>query len=140
MALQYNFYEEILDNEKTWIINLEYNLLNVYYLPELKNFYDKKIQKLNKEYELTQNKLIKSIYSCLKNIVDKIDEFIEQNEKGNSVNLNELKNLFFINVLNNNFVQDKIDIPVKEDNVKSIYELRNKINSEELDDDFYYSN
>ena len=76
-------------------------------------------------------------------MVEKLDFIESEYKKGKRININELKNYFLINRLNNN-----IDIPPelrkeKEDK-KNIYELRNKVVNEDLedytDDDFYYEN
>ncbi len=149
MALKLDFYKEIIEKEKMWLANLESNLLNVYYLPELRDFYIDKYQKLNDEVNLTGNALIKTILGTLRNIILKLNYFIEQYQIGNEVNLNELKNLFLLNILNNDFQEVKKD-ESKNNNLEKIvshksnlYELRQKVINEGsedfLDDDFYYN-
>ena len=144
MALTQDFYKEILEKEKTWIINLQYNLLNIYYLPELRNFYQEKQNRLIYESDLTQNVLIKSISFTIDKLMDKIDEYLKLNEEGKDVNLQELKNYFLISVLNNDFYYVKKDrLEEINDSKHNLYELRQKVineNSEDyLDDDFFYT-
>ena len=88
--------------------------------------------------------LIKSISFTLDKMIDKLDEFIVEYQKGNEVNLKELNNLFLISMLNNDVYyvkKDKLDEINK--NKKSLYELRQSIINEEsedyLDDDFFYT-
>ena len=145
MALNKNFYEEIYDRELMWIDMIDSNLLNVYYLTELKNFYLEKQQRLNYEFELTGNSFMKSVSYIINNIVVKLDFLINEDKKEKIINLNELKNLFLINVMNNNIPilkNEKID--KIEENKKDLYELRKKVTGDGaedyLDDDFYYDN
>ena len=140
MALNIDFYNDIYVKEKVWITNLEYNLLNVYYLPELKIFYEEKNNILKEEYNKTQNEILKGFIIAISNIIGRIDYFIKIEKEGNLVNLYELNDLFIINRLNNDISytkQNKI-----ENHKKSLYELRKKVineSSEEyIDDDFYY--
>lgn len=144
MALTRDFYKEILDQEKTWITNLQYNLLNIYYLPELKNFYQEKLSKLIYESDLTDNMLIRSISFTINKLIDKIDEYISLNEEGKDVNLNELRDYFLISVLNNDVYYVKKDrLEEINDSKKNLYKLRQRVINEGaedyLDDDFYYS-
>lgn len=136
MVLQYDFYQEIIDKEKTWIINLDYNLLNIYYLPELKNFYEEKLNRLNYECSVRPNKLIKAIANCIENMVYKLDYFINENDAGRDINIKDLRNFFILNILQNSIVEN--EEATKKEPENSIYNLRNKIETEELDDDFYY--
>lgn len=140
MALKQNFYDEIYDKEQMWINMINSNLLNIYYLPELRDFYVGKQERLNYEYELTGNDLIRSISYSLNNIVVKLDYFIDEDKKGNIINLKELLDLFLTNKLNNNV--SYVNSNVSQNN-KNLYELRNKVINEGsedyLDDDFYYN-
>ena len=143
MALTQDFYKDILEKEKSWIINLQYNLLNIYYLPELKNFYQEKQNRLIYEGDLTGNMLIRTISFTLDKLMDKIDEFIKLNEEGKDIDLQELKNYFLISVLNNDVYYIKKDrLEEINDNKNNLYELRQKVINEGsedyLDDDFYY--
>lgn len=141
MALKQNFYEEIYDEERNWIELLDSNLINVYYLPVLKQFYYERQVRLSYEYELTLNPIIKSMSNLLNNIIVKIDYIIEEDQKGIPVNIVELKNYFLINQLNNNIISNE-QRPIQE-NI-GIYALRKKSDSKGLedytDDDFYYEN
>ena len=143
MALKNDFYEEIYKEEKNWIEMIDSKLLNVYYLSELRKFYYERQVIVSYEYNLTLNPIMKSIWTILNNMVSKLD-FIEiEYKKGKRINISELKNYFLINRLSNN-----IDIPLElkkdNENKRNIYELRNKVVSEDLedytDDDFYYEN
>lgn len=144
MALTQDFYKDILEKEKSWIINLQYNLLNIYYLPELKNFYQEKQNRLIYEGDLTGNMLIRTISFTLDKLMDKIDEFIKLNEEGKDIDLQELKNYFLISVLNNDVYYIKKDrLEEISDNKHDLYELRQKVINEGsedyLDDDFFYT-
>lgn len=145
MALTQDFYKEILEKEKNWIHNLQYKLLNAYYLPELKQFYQERQSRLNYESDLTGNVLIKSISFTLDRLIDKLDYFMQENQQGKDIKLEELSDYFLTSVLNNSFSyvnQNKLDT-IKE-NKKNLYELRQQVLSEGkedyLDDDFYYDN
>ena len=143
MALTQDFYKDILEKEKSWITNLQYNLLNIYYLPELKNFYQEKQNRLIYEGDLTGNMLIRTISFTLDKLMDKIDEFIKLNEEGKDIDLQELKNYFLISVLNNDVYYIKKDrLEEISNNKHDLYELRQKVINEGsedyLDDDFYY--
>ena len=145
MALTQDFYKDILEKEKTWITNLQYNLLNIYYLPELKNFYQEKQNRLIYEGDLTNNMLIRSISFTINKLMDKIDEFIKLNEEGKDIDLQELKNYFLISVLNNDVYYIKKDrLEEISNNKHDLYELRQKLEYKDLedyiDDDFYYEN
>lgn len=143
MALKSNFYDEIYKEETNWIEMLDSKLLNVYYLSELRKFYYERQVIVSYEYKLTLNPIMKSIWTVLNNMVEKLDFIENEYKNGKRININELKNYFLINKLNNN-----IDVPLelrKENgNKKNIYELRNKVVNENLedyvDDDFYYEN
>lgn len=143
MALENNFYDKIYKEEINWIEMLDAKLLNVYYLSELRKFYYERQVIVSYEYNLTLNPIMKSIWTVLNNMVEKLDFIESEYKKGKRININELKNYFLINRLNNN-----IDIPPElrkvSENKKNIYELRNKIVNEDLedyiDDDFYYEN
>lgn len=144
MALTQDFYKDILEKEKSWIINLQYNLLNIYYLPELRNFYQEKQNRLEYEGDLTNNMLIRSISFTINKLIDKIDEYIKQNEEGKEVNLQELRNYFLISVLNNEIYYIKKDrLEEINDSKHNLYELRQKVINEGsedyLDDDFFYN-
>ena len=137
MVLQYDFYQEIIDKEKTWLINLDYNLLNIYYLPELKSFYQEKLDRLNYECTVKPNKLIKAIAGCIENMVYKLDYFLNENDAGRDINIKELSNFFILNLLQNSICEN--DEIIKKQPENSIYILWNKIETEDLDDDFYYN-
>ena len=138
MSLTKKIYEEIIEKETTWIGMINENLLNIFYLPELKKFYSEKKYRFDYEFQLTENDIIKSISHTLNRIIQKIDYIIEQDKIGNSVKLTELSNLFLINKLTNNVPLKKKKIEKINENKKNLYELRNKVINEELDDDFYY--
>lgn len=145
MALTQNFYKEIFDKEKVWMTNLNQNLLNIYYLPELKTFYVEKKETLNHEFKLTGNELIRSYLNALNNIITKIDYFITEGKNEASIDIKELNNLFLLNIITNNvsYVSNQ-NLNRIEEEKKSLYELRNKVINEGaedyLDDDFYYDN
>ena len=144
MALTQDFYKDILEKEKSWIINLQYNLLNIYYLPELKNFYQEKQNRLVYEADLTNNMLIRGISFTINKLIDKIDEFIKLSEEGKDIDLKELRNYFLISVLNNDVYYVKKDrLEEINDSKNNLYELRQKVINEGsedyLDDDFFYT-
>jgi hypothetical protein len=53
--------------------------------------------------------LIRGISFTINKLIDKIDEYIELNQMGQNVNLQELKNYFLISVLNNDIYYVKKD-------------------------------
>lgn len=138
MTLNKNFYKEIYDKEKMWMYMIDSNLMNVYYLTELKKFYLEKKQHLKDEV-LIDNGLIKKI----DNIILKLDYIQKEDEMGYIINLIQLKDLFLINRLDNNISTFKTSKLEKvEQNKRFLYDLRNKVTSEGnedyIDDDFYY--
>lgn len=140
MALNEKFYLSIYNKEKVWGDMLNKNLLNIYYLPELKQFYSEIQKKLDYEVNLTGNELIKNILLSINQMVEKLDYFINEDKKGNVVNIKELKDLFLTNILTNNInIVNKNNIENKKNN---LYKLRMKKDGEEYqdytDDDFYY--
>ncbi len=144
MALNKNFYSEIYEKETMWIDMIKLNLINVYYLSEIKEFYTEKQNQLEYEYELTGNGMMRSISLTLNNIIVKLDFFIDEDRKGKIIRLRELNNLFLINVLNNNLPHiNKKNVNQIQQDKKSLYELRKQIstqgNEDYIDDDFYYN-
>ena len=144
MALDKNFYSEIYEKETMWIDMLKSNLMNVYYLPEIKKFYIEKQAVLDYEFQLTRNDIMRSISFALNNIIVKIDDFIKEDKKGTVIILEDLIDLFLINIFNKNMpIINKSDINITQQNKKSLYELRKKItdqnNEDYIDDDFYYN-
>lgn len=142
MALNKDFYKTICDKEQNWITMLDRNLLNVYYLSELRQFYFEIYEKLNYEVNLTGNEFLKNISLSINQMIEKIDYLMNQDKKGKYVNIKELRDLFFINKLTNNIsVSNKTNI---ETNNNSLYKLRMQNLGEEYqdytDDDFYYEN
>lgn len=143
MALKKDFYEEIYKEEINWIEMLNAKLLNVYYLLELRKFYYERQVIVSHEYNLTLNPIMKSIWTVLNNMVEKLDHIDSDYKMGKRINLNELKNYFLINILSNN-VEIPLELRKNSENKKNLYELRNKIINEGaedyIDDDFYYEN
>ena len=159
MALTQKFYKEIYEKEKIWIGNLNQNLLNVFYLPELKDFYSSKYNELLSEYHLTgeSNEMIKSYLTAINKMISKIDLLDAQDRKGISADLSDLNDLFIVNLLNNNIKlnQKKNDVVDDKKSVISSNEKLNRINEElrklyklrgrviksdfeDYTDDFYY--
>ena len=147
MALKLDFYKEIIEKEQIWLTNLDYNLLNVYYLSELKEFYIDKYNKLSVESSKIANPLINSIIVIIKNMISKLDSIINTYNEGKDVDLNILKNYFLTNILKNEFY-DKTKKTTSQSRVEKVsedkdllYELRSKLSNiglEDIDDDFYY--
>ena len=145
MALKNNFYDEIYDEERNWIDMIDSNLLNVYYLLELRKFYYERQVIISDEYKLTLNPFMKSIWSILNNIVEKLDFIESEYKKGKRVNISELKKFFVINIINNNIpVVNKKNVNQIQQDKKSLYDLRKQVigemNEDYIDDDFYYEN
>ena len=143
MALKLDFYQEIFEREQTWISSLESDLLNPYYLPEIKRFYSQKLEIINYELKSTGNDLIRSVCLVLKKIIKKIDYFIDEDRNENLINFMELNDLFLTNRITNNLSYvSNINLSEISSNKKNLYELRKQvINSDSedyLDDDFYY--
>ena len=148
MALKFDFYKEIFEKEKIWLTNLGFGLLNVYYLPELLDFYFLKQKTLTEEAEQTDNSLLTSLSSAMGSMIIKLNEFINLDYAGKEIDLKELNNYFITNILCNNLVETKTYD--KEENKldeivthkSDLYELRQKLtdlnNEDYIDDDFYY--
>lgn len=137
MALGTDFYNEICEKEKKWENMLISNLLNVYYLPELKNFYLEKLNIINAEYSINKNEISKSIILSIEKIISKLDYLINETESGNVVNIYSLLDLFVFNKTYKSmlFPNNKNEHVAK----KNIYELREiKIKEQDIEDDFYY--
>ena len=149
MALKFDFYKEIFEKEKIWLTNLGFGLLNVYYLPELLDFYFLKQKTLTEEAEQTDNSLLTSLSSAMGSMIIKLNEFINLDYAGKEIDLKELNNYFITNILCNNLVETKTYD--KEENKldeivthkSDLYELRQKLtdlnNEDYIDDDFYYN-
>ena len=143
MALTRSFYQDITEKEEMWIKNIEKNLLNIYYLPELKNFYINIKERFKYEFELTNNAIMKIFSNSIDNLINKIDSLLKEYEEDKVIDLNELKSLFFTNIITNNiesFVYSNLN---RIDDEKSqLYELRgkviNEISGDYLEDDFFY--
>lgn len=141
MALKNDFYDEIYKEEINWIEMLDSKLLNVYYLLELRKFYYERQVIVSYEYNLTLNPIMKSIWTVLNNMVEKLDNIESDYKMGKRINLNELKNYFLVNMLSNN-IEIPLELRQNNENKNKLYELRNKVVNEGLedytDDDFYY--
>lgn len=137
MALNQKFYKEIFEKEEMWLNMIDSNLINIYYLPELKKIYEEYYKRLEYESALTGNNILKSISYAINNIIVKLDYIIEEEKKGNVINLSEIKDFFLLNLFNNN-IKPINKITGIQNHKKDLYELRNKMINEELDDDFYY--
>lgn len=137
MALNQKFYREIFEKEEMWMNMIDSNLINIYYLPELKKIYEEYHKRIEYEFALTGNGILKSISYAINNIIVKLDYIIESEKQGKMINLNELKEYFLLNLFNNN-IKPLNKMIVLQNHKKDLYELRNKVINEELDDDFYY--
>jgi len=141
MALTRDFYEKIYEKENIWIGNLNQNLLNVFYLPELKTFYSAKYNELLSEYQLTGNEMIMAYIVAINNMISKIDFLNTQDREGNVVDLNQLKDLFIVNLLTNN-INSNVKLNKINEEKNNLYKLRNKVikssMEDYIDDDFYY--
>ena len=146
MVLQYDFYQEIIDKEKTWIINLDYNLLNVYYLSELKEFYMNKYNELSEELKNQENPLINSIINVIGTMISKLDLIINTHNEGKDVDLNILENYFLTSILKNEGYNKtkKSTSQSRFQNISEdkdyLYDLRDRLSNiglGDIDNDFY---
>lgn len=139
MALNKNFYNEIFEKETMWEGMLKDGLLNIYYIPQMKEFYLKNVDIILKELEDNKNEILNSIINSLNNIISKLDFLIKEENEGNIVNLYGIVDLFLINKMHNIvlFPNNKRNF-----NSKNIYDLRKKETIDDkvdyVDDDFYY--
>ncbi|MDO4963257.1 MAG: hypothetical protein Q4E75_04080 [bacterium] len=111
MALNNNFYSDIIENEKKWDQMINSNLLNIYYIKApngIRNFYLEKLSEIKKEYNSSDNEMINGIIKILSNIILKIDSLIETYNKGETVDINSLSNLFYSNIINNNISNNNL--------------------------------
>lgn len=140
MALTLKFYKEIFEMEQIWMSGIESNVLNAFYLPEMKRFYCEKINILDNEANFTGNELIKQISVVLKNILRKINFLIEEDKRGNLINFMELSSLFLTSRMVNDMTYiNAINLSKISKHKSELYSLRKQINNnDDLDDDFYY--
>ena len=122
MALRNNFYAEIFTNEERWIQLIQENLLNsIYCKLVLKPFYEEKKKELEQEYNITGNKIIEQIILIIENIINQIDLFNSQYNKGEKANMNFILPLFLTNQMNNTNILEK-----------SVFSTENKVFSKPL--------
>lgn len=125
-----NIYEEIFEKEKYLTELTNHKLLNTYYLTGsdgLKEFYIDKLNKLENEYE--KNNIIKEIIIVIKEIIEKIDEFINSYNNGNEVDVNSIYKYFLYNKMNSKL--NKENILLKEQVLRNV--RKNTINEEDYD-------
>lgn len=130
MALKDGFYSEIFKKEKYWTELCEINLLNVYYLDELKKFYLAK--KVELENETDKNDIVISFLGIINSIILKIDQVTEEYRKGKKIDITSVVKLFLINQMNNNKIckdnSNIIRLQVQKqllENMKNDYNLYN---------------
>ena len=91
MALKNNFYTEIISKEEKWEELVNRNLLtSIYCKFELKPFYSKKKEELERELQSSNNPILGSMLSAIDNIIDKLDVFISQYEKSETIDFKTL--------------------------------------------------
>lgn len=120
MALNNNFYREIFEKEEYWIKLINMNLLNAYYLSELKDFYSKKQSELLQEQGIMNNEFLKNILNMINKALYDIEVIMNENKKGNKVSIASLQNSFLINKMNNNVKEDNISEIRIETNTSSV--------------------
>lgn len=110
MALSNNFYDDIFNKEKYWSQLINQGLLNIYYLNGkggIKEFYLDKKKKLEYEYELAGNQIIKNFLELINNIINQIDYLTNEYRHGKLIDMSSLLNLFLHNQMNNNISEKK---------------------------------
>ena len=149
MALKQDFYSDIFLKEEYWTEIAKENLLNIYYLDNLKEFYLDKKNELEKELELSNNTLIKSFLNMIQNIISQIDIVTDDYKSGKNININSVIKLFLSNQMNNNFNYTNVDeksessnIPALQAKIAVLQALRKDLEStkNKVDDDYLYDN
>ena len=108
MALDKSFYNDIFEHEQKWTELINSNLLNsIYCNLTLKPFYIQKKEKLEEEYNKTNNEIIKQIILIIDNIIDKIELFNYKYVNYQKPNINSLLTFFLTTKMNN--ILDKED-------------------------------
>ena len=147
MALKQDFYSDIFLKEEYWTEIAKENLLNIYYLDNLKEFYLDKKNELEKELELSNNTLIKSFLNMIQNIISQIDIVTDDYKSGKNININSVIKLFLSNQMNNNFNYTNVDeqsessnIPALQAKIAVLQALRKDLEStkNKVDDDYLY--
>ncbi len=136
MALKYDFYTEITENERKWISLINHDLLNVVYCNlVLKPFYLKKEKELESEYEITKSSIMGQILSTLRKIINKIDMFYVDYKNSKQSDIKSLLPLFLSSQMNNISKGETIDNTDRLEIRKQI--LENEIRSYDKPDDSY---
>ena len=136
MALKYDFYTEITENERKWISLINHDLLNVVYCNlVLKPFYLRKEKELESEYEITNNAIMGQILSTLRKIINKIDMFYVDYKNSKQSDIKSLLPLFLSSQMNNISKGETIDNTDRLEIRKQI--LENEIRSYDKPDDSY---
>lgn len=108
MALKKDFYNEIFEQEQTWIELINSKLLNsIYCNLALKPFYIEKKNQLEIEYKLNKNVIIGQILNLIYNIIDQIDLLNSQYKNNMKVDIESLLPLFLITQMSNTFKEEK---------------------------------
>ena len=145
MALKNNFYNEIISKEEKWEELVNRNLLtSIYCKFELKPFYSKKKEELESELQSSNNPILGSMLSAIDDIIDKLDVFISQYEKSETIDFKTLLPLLLNNQMNNNKESKKSEIDILKqkrtelENIVAKYNrLRSNGNYDYVFDDFY---
>ena len=95
MTIKPSFYKYIEEKESNWIENINSNLLNVYYLPELKKFYLSLQNHLKNILIIVDDEFLENLFYQIEIIIKKIDVLTSSDKKNNSINIKELNSLFF---------------------------------------------
>ena len=120
MALNPMVYiDDIFETEQQYLVFLERNLLNAYYLNQLKDFYVGKKEEILKDENAINNKFLSNTLNMINKMLNDIEELIELREQGMNVDVKRLANSFLINQMNNNVKEEVTVLRLNDDVLNS---------------------
>ncbi|MBQ9072755.1 MAG: hypothetical protein IJY25_06325 [Bacilli bacterium] len=116
MALNPMVYiDDIFATEQQYLVFLNRNLLNAYYLDQLKDFYVGKKEEILKDENAINNKFLSNTLNMINKMLNDIEELIELRKQGINVDVKQLSNSFLINQINNNVKDDVTVLSLNDD-------------------------
>lgn len=104
------YIDDIFATEQQYLVFLNRNLLNAYYLDQLKDFYLGKKEEILKDENALNNKFLSNTLKMINKMLNDTEELIELREQGLNVDVKKLANSFLINQINNNVKEDKVTV------------------------------
>ena len=104
------YIDDIFATEQQYLVFLNRNLLNAYYLDQLKDFYLGKKEEILKDENALNNKFLSNTLKMINKMLNDTEELIELREQGLNVDVKKLANSFLINQINNNVKEYKVTV------------------------------